>query len=375
MSIPRNLSFLAQGASTAGVLSVSYGGTGTSSLTSGYVVKGNGTSAASASVIYDDGTNIGIGTASPGFKTEIVCGYNNGLQVKDTTATVYGGFFTESAQMALVTRSNHGLRFGTNDATRMTIDSSGNVGIGTSSPTNKLDVATSADAFASIRSTGTIQSAALTITGRQSSSDETWNIISTGSGLGSGSLRFTRGSWTGTPSALIDASGNLSVGGTNNPARFNYIFNGATTVGAASIDTSNSGTTAAFRFFRNTGTQVGEIATSTSGTSYNSSSDYRLKHDVQPLANGLVTIFSLKPVTYKWLADDSDGEGFIAHELQEVVPLAVTGEKDAVNEDGSIKPQGVDYSKIVVHLVAAIQELKAELDATKAEIAALKGAV
>jgi hypothetical protein len=83
------------------------------------------------------------------------------------------------------------------------------------------------------------------------------------------------------------------------------------------------------------------------------------------MLSGLSTIAALKPSTYKWNADNSPGEGFIAHELQAVIPQAVTGEKDAVNDDGSIKSQGVDYSKIVVHLVAAIQELKAEIDLLK----------
>jgi hypothetical protein len=65
-------------------------------------------------------------------------------------------------------------------------------------------------------------------------------------------------------------------------------------------------------------------------------------------------------------------EGFIAHELQSIIPRAVDGEKDAVNEDGSIKPQGVDYSKIVVHLVAALQELSAKNDALEAINAAFE---
>jgi hypothetical protein len=119
-------------------------------------------------------------------------------------------------------------------------------------------------------------------------------------------------------------------------------------------------------FFYN-GSSVGSISTNGSNTSYNTSSDYRLKHDVQPLTSGLATIEALKPTTYKWNTDNSYGEGFIAHELQAVIPQAVSGKKDAVNEDGSINPQGVDYSKVVVHLVAAIQELKAEIDLLKAK--------
>lgn len=117
--------------------------------------------------------------------------------------------------------------------------------------------------------------------------------------------------------------------------------------------------------FRYSGTIVGSISVTGSATSYNTSSDYRLKNSVVPMTNGLATISALRPVSYKWNVDGSYGEGFIAHELQEVIPVAVLGEKDAVNEDGSIKAQSVDYSKIVVHLVAAIQELKAEIDMLK----------
>jgi len=124
--------------------------------------------------------------------------------------------------------------------------------------------------------------------------------------------------------------------------------------------------------FNNGNGQVGYINTNGSSTTYSTSSDYRLKYDVQPMLSGLSTIAALKPSTYKWNADNSYGEGFIAHELQAVIPQAVTGEKDAVNDDGSIKSQGVDYSKIVVHLVAAIQELKADNDAMKERIATLE---
>jgi hypothetical protein len=84
------------------------------------------------------------------------------------------------------------------------------------------------------------------------------------------------------------------------------------------------------------------------------------------MTGALATVSQLKPVTYTWKSNGESAQGFIAHELQAVVPDAVTGEKDAVNEDGSIKPQGIDTSFLVATLTAAIQELKAEFDAYKA---------
>ena len=91
------------------------------------------------------------------------------------------------------------------------------------------------------------------------------------------------------------------------------------------------------------------------------------------MTGALAKVTQLKPVTYKWKADGSDGEGFIAHELAEVCPHAVNGEKDAVDDDGNPKYQGIDTSHLVATLTAAIQELKAIVDAQAIEIAELKG--
>jgi hypothetical protein len=126
----------------------------------------------------------------------------------------------------------------------------------------------------------------------------------------------------------------------------------------------SSATPALISFIRPDATALGSITQSGgSGVAYNTSSDYRLKENIQPMTGGLAAVAALKPVTYDWVIDQTSGEGFIAHELQAVIPAAVSGEKDAVNQDGSIKAQGVDFSKIVPHLVAAIQELTARLEA------------
>ena len=112
---------------------------------------------------------------------------------------------------------------------------------------------------------------------------------------------------------------------------------------------------------------VGDISVTTTGTTFNSTSDYRLKEAVAPLSGGLARVNALKPSIYKWKSNGSNGEGFLAHELAEVVPAAVTGEKDAVNEDGSIKAQSIDMSRVVPILVAAIQELTARVQTLEAK--------
>jgi hypothetical protein len=119
-------------------------------------------------------------------------------------------------------------------------------------------------------------------------------------------------------------------------------------------------------YFNNTSNStVGGIVINSGSVAYNTTSDYRLKENIQPMTGALEKVAQLKPCTYTWKATGEQTQGFIAHELAEVVPDAVSGEKDAVNEDGSIKPQGIDTSFLVATLTAAIQELKAEFDAYK----------
>jgi hypothetical protein len=265
----------------------------------------------------------------------------------------------------------------------MRIDSSGNVGIGASSPNGRLDVrAASALVKVNIGNNGGDNNGALiALTG--SSTTKNWYI---GNQYNiSGGLEFTQTTTAGgtaissTPSMLIDDSGNLLVGTTSANGKLTVTSSGLVArfnqTAATGVAEFKNGSDAGYgiSFLNSSGSVAGSIYWTATTTTYVTSSDYRLKENVQPMTNGLATVSALNPVTYKWNADDSHGEGFIAHELQAVIPHAVTGEKDAVNKDGSIKPQGVDYSKIVVHLVAACQELKAQNDELKARVAALEG--
>jgi hypothetical protein len=123
------------------------------------------------------------------------------------------------------------------------------------------------------------------------------------------------------------------------------------------------------------GSVVGSINATAAATAFNTSSDVRLKFDIQPLTGVLDVIRALRPVAFRWQADGSPGTGFLAHALQQVIPDAVTGEPDAVHADGSVKPQQVDHSKLVVWLVAGMQQLLAQLDALTARVATLEAAL
>lgn len=114
------------------------------------------------------------------------------------------------------------------------------------------------------------------------------------------------------------------------------------------------------------GTYVGGINYSDTATSFPTSSDYRLKENIVDIDDALGRVAQLKPCRFNFIIKpDETIDGFIAHEVQAVVPNAVEGEKDAVNPDGSIKIQSVDLSKIVPLLTAAIQELNAKVESSK----------
>jgi hypothetical protein len=114
---------------------------------------------------------------------------------------------------------------------------------------------------------------------------------------------------------------------------------------------------------------------SPTATAYQTSSDYRLKENVVPVPDGITRLLQLRPSRFNFIADPNQTvDGFLAHEAQAVVPECVTGEKDAVDEEGNPVYQGIDQSKLVPLLTAALQEAIAKIEALEADVAALKGA-
>jgi len=135
---------------------------------------------------------------------------------------------------------------------------------------------------------------------------------------------------------------------------------------------NNTGNVGHWNIFNPNG-EVGSVTTNGSSTSFNTSSDYRLKENEVLISDGLTRLNQLKPYRFNFIADtDTTVDGFFAHEVAEIVPEAVNGEKDAVDDEGNIKPQSIDQSKLVPLLVKALQEADDKIDALEARIEALE---
>jgi hypothetical protein len=167
----------------------------------------------------------------------------------------------------------------------------------------------------------------------------------------------------------LDSSGNLLVGTTSSVVGGRI----AGSVSGTGVVLETNGASGYYpAWFQVAGAQKGYITTATGGTTYNTTSDYRLKENIQPMTGALAKVAQLKPCTYVWKETGDSGQGFIAHELAEIVPECVTGEKDGTFENGDPLYQGIDTSNLVATLTAAIQEQQAIITALTTRITALE---
>jgi hypothetical protein len=182
----------------------------------------------------------------------------------------------------------------------------------------------------------------------------------------------------------IDNAGNLLI----NTTSISNIGSGQTT--ASAVIGSNTGglfvtttsgnyfnmpTDGAILVFRRNGSNVGNISVTSSATAYNTSSDYRLKENVVSLTGAINRVSNLQVHRFNFISDDGRTvDGFIAHEAQAVVPECVTGTKDEVDDDGNPVYQGIDQSKLVPLLTAALQEAIAKIEALETRLSALEAA-
>jgi hypothetical protein len=264
------------------------------------------------------------------------------------------------------------LQLQTANTTAVTINTSQNVGIGTTSPSYKLQI------FGATNPEMRLGDAVVTY--QLYTEGATAAVMGT---VGNHSLVYRTNA---TERMRVDATGTVLVGATD------YVGSGVTRAGIAmfnqvgtfgriNVGKTVSGTATAMQLNHN-GSEVGTITYTNTGTSYVTTSDYRIKENVAPMTGALNKVAQLKPVTYTWKVDGSDGQGFIAHELQAIVPDCVSGEKDAVetytDEDGieQTRPvyQGIDTSFLVATLTAAIQEQQTIINDLTARVTALEGA-
>jgi hypothetical protein len=326
------INFAISGQTNPAATIFSYTGSTTTSGILSFSTSSNTTAAPTERMRLDSSGNLLLGTTVANYSLNVKGAGSSGnssvyaqFTTTDTGTTSTDGLLVgvgvgSSPTAYILQFENAPIVFSTNGTERMRIDSSGKVGIGTSSPSYKLDVV------------GT-------------------NCIYTETSVATGTCY--QGVYANTTGLVYFGSWSYNSIG------------------------------------------VGTITSSGSGTAYNTTSDYRLKNTIAPMTGALAKVALLKPVTYKWNVDGSDSQGFIAHELQEIVPECVHGSKDGTreeeyevtpavkDEEGNITTpavmgtrtvpvyQGIDTSFLVATLTSAIQEMHTLITAQSATITSL----
>lgn len=329
----------------------------TATAASTYLPLSGGTLTGGLAINLASGTGLNIASDSVVFRSNI--GYGAPRQIVLSTAGSAGTFLDAKGYGANYI-TDFGIRTYNDSGTAFDVfygTSAGNVGIGTTTPSNKLTIyGSSGTAYLKIDASDT------TLTGKFQARSGV-SAIEIGS-VSNSPLVFVTND---TERMRITSAGWVLIGQSSVPAAFGNATGVAISQGGGILAVADSDIAGLFSrrnsngdvvYFRRDTTTVGSISVTTSSTSYNTSSDYRLKQDLK-LYNGLDLVNRINTYDYEWKSDNTRAYGVLAHELAEVLPYAVLGEKDGE------KMQSVDYSKIVPVMVQAIKELKAELDTLK----------
>ena len=317
-------------------------------------------------MVYTGSGNLGIGTTSPSVNLHIASS-NPKLRLQDTDGG-YAEFVANNTDLIIKTDPGNAvgsstIQFEIDGSEYMRINTAGNVGIGTTSPARPLHI------------NGTEGVARFTSTASGNNGFEVGIGTSSQAFLWQSENSYVQFATNNTERMRVTSGGDVLMGG--------FAANGAISATLNGFGFTSSGTgTAVCNFsdvnemfvfnqrdgsgttqidFRNGNVERGKIQWTTSGTTYNTTSDYRVKENLKDF-NGLDKVSKIKVYDFDWIESKKQDYGVMAHELQEILPLAVTGEKDGK------KLQGVDYSKIVPILIKSIQELKAEIETLKTQI-------
>ena len=342
--------------------------------------------------------NVGIGTSSPSYKLDVA----STVQIRAGESLRLQNVAGSSAatMQCAGAGGNSDLGFSTAGSERMRIDSSGNVGIGTSSPNSYSGYG----AMTINGTTGSLLDFEIngTVTGELYADS---GITGLGIGLQAVGSRIIHFKTNNQERMRITNDGDIFIGtGGVAPSSSQSGFAIQDNAGKCLVQqaTSDAGTNTCNQFINPNGV-VGSISTTGSSTSFSTSSDYRLKTDAQPMTGASARVQALNPVNFEWISSGERVDGFLAHEAQAVVPECVTGTKDAMrdeeyevtaaieatyDDDGNELTaaveavmgtrsvpdmQGIDQSKLVPLLTAALQEALTEITALKARVTALEG--
>ena len=345
------------------VVAVTGGGIGGSGTTN-YISKWTASGVLGNSLIFDNGTNVGIGTASPFAIAD------TNLSVNGTTSsaiqlgfngTRYGQFYTDSGEIRLSAVANLPLTFYSNNLERMRISATGNVGIGTSSPSYRLVVNSGTDGISAgiagstygIRfdNGGSFSSGMSTIHGVDASLTGSYQPIM----INGSDVRFGT---SATERMRITSGGNVLIGTTSSPSAYGLVAIRGTNQGLTIQDAVSNGYRSLYfqsgnLYFYN-GTNEGYLS---SGGTWVNASDVTLKKDVKEIEYGLKQVMELKPKWYRMIEDDLEQIGFIAQDVEKVLPeLVSTSEKGM---------KGLSYGQLTAVLVKAIQEQQKQIDELK----------
>ena len=375
-------------------------------------LSGSGTSAPTQKLSILNNGDVGIGTNSPSellhlsstgparllieADTDNITETDNAqIILKQDGGAVVGNLGYKTNTNSLEITNNYAaadgiLTLGTSGIERMRIDYLGNVGIGTTSPRSKLQVE---GVTGSVPALGAAASAA------QIGGSTYGTLFST---LTSGTGVIQQGRSDGVtltfPLLINPNGGNVGIGTTSPNSKLHVAgtvshstplanFNGSVGSGvygtvSVRVDNINYGT--AMKFYRsstadnnaigfqNGASTVGSISIGTSSTSYNTTSDYRLKENLTAITDGIYRLKQLKPRRFNFIGNADVVDGFIAHEAKEVIPESVTGEKDEVLPNGDPVYQGIDQAKIVPLLTAALQEAISKIEQLETRIQTLE---
>jgi hypothetical protein len=372
----------------------------------------------------DTSGRVGIGTTSPSAPLHVNGTANSTAITLSVAGTVTGyigpaGFIGGSdVNMGYRVESGNNHVFHIGSTERARIDSSGRLLVGTSSARGDFFNTSNRGPSFQVEGTTTNTSGVSVTANLNNDNGPEFNfgksrgtntgsstIVSNGDGLGRISFQGADGSEL-VPAAYIEATVDGTPGANDMPGRLVFsttadgassptermvikndgdiLFGNAITNGSGGVGltlqrasglpyflSNTSSTSRTHYYFQYNGTTVGTIATTTTATAYNTSSDYRLKENVVPLTGAADRLNQLQVHRFNFIADpDTTVDGFIAHEAQAVVPECVTGTKDEVDDDGNPIYQGIDQSKLVPLLTAALQEALAKIETLEARLTA-----